>query len=367
VDFNRARQYMREAGIDAIVATSPENVHYTSESYIYTVLLVRDRMAFTVVPAEGEPTYIVAGNEKNQAELYSAIKDIQTYVEFQDYPMDALVKTLNEKGLADKRIGLERTHLPSRHEEYLGEQLPKAEFVDVKRLLDRLRMIKTPDEIALLERAATATRKALDSAFIAARPGDTEKQVANHIARNILEMGADFIPFLSVKTGKQFFTGHHMPGPTKLEVGNLIWCDYGGLWNGYFSDLARTWAIGEPTKEQAENYRNISTVYRRVIDNVRPGTPVRRLYEICREGFQEFGVTLQMAHIGHSIGVELHEFPMIAPTDDYVIEENMVFNVEPGYPKGGETIHIEDLILATKDGPRVLTGELAPAEIPVVH
>lgn len=367
MDFNRARQYMREAGIEAIVATSPENVHYTSESYIYTVLLVRDRMAFTIIPAEGEPTYIVASNEKNQAELYSAIKDIRTYTEFQDYPMDALIDALRDKGLDASRLGLERTHLPSRHEEYLGEQLPRAEFIDVKRLLDRLRMVKTPDEIAHLERAATATRKALESAFIAAHPGDTEKQVANHIARNILEMGADFIPFLSVKTGKQFFTGHHMPGDTKLEKGNLIWCDYGGLWNGYFSDLARTYAIGEPTKEQAENYRNLSTVYREVINTVRVGTPLRRLYEVCREGMAEYGVTLQMAHIGHSIGVELHEFPMISPTDDYEIQENMVLNIEPGYPKGGETIHIEDLILATKDGPRVLTGALAPEEIPVIH
>lgn len=366
MDFERAKLYMREANIDAIVATSPENVHYTSNSYIYTVLLVRDRMAFTVIPAEGEPTYIVAGNEKYQAALYSQIGDIQTYVEFQNYPMEALVKTLKEKGLADKRIGLERTHLPSRHEEYLGEQLPRAEFVDIKRLLDHLRMIKTRDEIVLLERAATATRKALESAFAAARVGDTEKQVANHLASNILEMGADFIPFLSVKTGKQFQISHHMPGPTKLERGNLIWCDYGALWNGYFSDLARTYAIGEPTPEQAENYRNLSQVYREIIKNVQIGTPLRRLYEICRQGFKGFGITLQMAHIGHSIGVELHEYPMISPYDDYEIQENMVLNIEPGYPKGEQTIHIEDLVLATKDGPRVLTGRLAPEEIPVI-
>ena len=366
MDLDRARRYMRDAGIDAIVATSPENVHYTSSSYIYTVLLIRDRMAFTVTPADGEQSYIVAGNEKNQAAQYTSIGDIRTYVEFQDYPMDALIDTLRAKGLEDKRIGLERTHLPSRHEEYLAEKLPRAEFVDAKGILDRLRMIKTADEIARLETAATATRKALESAFAAARAGDTEKQVANHIAENILEMGADFIPFLSVKTGKRFFTGHHMPGPTKLEAGNLIWCDYGALWNGYFSDLARTYAIGAPTPAQAENYHNLSEVYREVINNVRVGTPVSRLYEVCREGFEQHGVTLQMAHIGHSIGVELHEFPMISPTDTYEIQENMVLNIEPGYTKDGETIHIEDLILATSNGPRVLTGALAPEEIPVI-
>jgi Xaa-Pro aminopeptidase len=193
------------------------------------------------------------------------------------------------------------------------------------------------------------------------------EQVANHIARNILEMGADFIPFLSVKTGERFFTGHHLPGATRLEPGNLIWCDYGALWNGYFSDLARTYAIGEPTKAQAENYRALSRIYREVIGNVTIGTPIKRLYEICREGFEATGVTLTMAHIGHSIGVELHEYPMISPFDTYEVQENMVLNIEPGYTAGGETIHIEDLILATKDGPKVLTGALAPDEIPVIH
>ena len=366
MDLDRGRRYMRDEGIDAIVATSPENVHYTSSSYIYTLLLVRDRMAFTVVPVDGDATYIVAANERHQASLHTWIDDIQTYVEFKDQPIDTLIRVLRERGLGEGRIGIERTHLAGRYEEQLRAAFPRADFVDCKSLLDRLRMIKTPEEIDLLGRAATATRQALESAFEAARPGETEKSVANQIARNILEAGADFIPFLSVKTGERFPTGHHMPGETKLAAGNLIWCDYGALWNGHFSDLARTYAIGEPTKAQAENYANLSRVYREVIANVTIGTPIKRLYEICQEGFAAAGVALQMAHIGHSIGVELHEYPMISPFDTYQVQENMVLNIEPGYTKDGETIHIEDLILATKDGPKVLTGSLAPEEIPVI-
>ena len=367
MDIDRARRYMRDEGIDAIVTTSPENVHYTSSSFIYTLLLVRDRMAFTVLPAEGDAAYIVAANEKHQARLYTWIDDIQTYVEFEDDPIDSLIRVLRERGFGEGRIGIERTHLAGRYEEDLRTAFPSADFVDCKALLDHLRMIKTADEIDLLERAATATRKALESAFAAARPGDTEKSVANHIARNILEMGADFIPFLSVKTGERFPTSHHLPGDTKLASGNLIWCDYGALWNGYFSDLARTYAIGEPTKAQAENYANLSRIYREVIKHVKVGTPIKRLYEICKEGFAANGVTLQMAHIGHSIGVELHEYPMISPFATDVVQENMVLNIEPGFTKDGETIHIEDLVLATKDGPRILTGSLAPEEIPVIH
>ncbi|MBI4278858.1 MAG: aminopeptidase P family protein [Armatimonadetes bacterium] len=367
MDPQRAREYMREAGLDAVIATSPENVHYASTSYIYTVLLVRDRMAFVVLPVEGPATYIVAENEMHQARLHTWVDDVQTYVEFKDYPVEALLRVIRQKGLSDGRIGIERTHLPGQCEEYLRQALPKATFVDCKSLLDRLRMVKTSEEIALLTRAATATRKALESAFAAARPGDTEKQVANHIGRNLLDMGADFIPFLSVKTGVRLSLGHHLPGDTRLEPGNLIWCDYGGLWHGYFSDLARTYAIGEPTKAQAANYRQLSRVYREVVDHIRVGTPIKRLYEICKHGFEASGVTLHMAHIGHSIGVELHEFPMISPFDTYEVQENMVLNVEPGYTKDGETIHIEDLILATKTGPQVLTGTLAPAEIPVIQ
>jgi Xaa-Pro dipeptidase len=240
-------------------------------------------------------------------------------------------------------------------------------YVDNGDYFKQLRMIKTPAEIALLERAAVTTRKAVDAAFAAARPGDTEKQIANNIVHHLFDMGCDETAFITLAAGANGSRAHHLPDATVLRPGQITRTDLGGYFSGYFSDLARTYVVGEPTREQAATYRTLRRIYDEVIEKMTVGRPVNELYETCRAGFSREGLDFFMPHIGHSIGVELHEPPMVEPKEKTLLQEKMVFNIEPFFrDTQGQGYHVEDLILITANGPRILSGHLAAEEIPVI-
>jgi Xaa-Pro dipeptidase len=97
------------------------------------------------------------------------------------------------------------------------------------------------------------------------------------------------------------------------------------------------------------------------------GRPVNELYEACRDSYARAGLPFFMHHIGHSLGVEIHEVPMVEPGETTSLQENMLFNIELYHRDAeGQGYFVEDLIQVTTVGPRVLTGQLAPAEIPVI-
>jgi Xaa-Pro aminopeptidase len=117
---------------------------------------------------------------------------------------------------------------------------------------------------------------------------------------------------------------------------------------------------GEPNQEQTRLYKGVVAGQQAAIEAIKPGIEVSRLYEACKAAFKEHEVKFHFPHIGHGMGLELHELPMIVPTSagelsKMRLEEGMVLNIEPGYFLGKEGFHIEDLVLVTSDGYRPLT------------
>ena len=182
MDETRLQELMSEKGLDAVVAVSPENVRYSTGAYILTQKTIKDRLAYALFPAGGEPTFIICGIEESLVREESWIKDIRTFVEFQQTPTDMLIDVLQEKGLAGKKIGIETTYLAASYWEKLRGKLPGTVFEDCKAIFDRFRMIKEPWEIELLAHGAATTLKAITAAFTLAGPGSTEKEIADNIS-----------------------------------------------------------------------------------------------------------------------------------------------------------------------------------------
>ena len=367
--MNRERAFslLDECGLDAVVATTYENLTYMSGAYIYTQRTVPTRMSAILLTRNGDATYIFCSIEESLIRDQTWIDDLRGYREFAEDPMDILAALLREKKLDGQRVGLERRSLGADHVGKLELQGAAARYVDSTGYFKKLRMIKTEAEITLLERAATTTRKAVEAAFTAARPGDTEKRVANNIVHHLFDMGCDETAFITLAAGSNGSRAHHLPDESRLEPGQIVRTDLGGYFAGYYSDLARTYVVGEPSREQADTYRKLRGIYDEVIATMTVGRPVNVLYETCRAGFEREGLRFFMPHIGHSIGVELHEAPMVEPKEKTVLQENMVFNIEPFFRDAiGQGYHVEDLILITEDGPRVLSGRLAAEELPVI-
>jgi Xaa-Pro aminopeptidase len=363
----RAFKLLDECGLDAVVATTYENLTYVSGAYIYTQRTVPTRMSAILLTNNGDATYVFCSIEEAQIRDQSWIGDLRGYREFAEDPMDILAALLREKKLDGKKIGLERRFLGADHVTNLEQNGAAAQYVDSTTYFKKLRMIKTDAEIALLERAATTTRKAVEAAFTAAKPGDTEKQIANNIVHHLFDQGCDETAFITLAAASNGSRAHHIPDQTRVERGQVVRTDLGGYFTAYYSDLARTYVVGQPTKEQATTYAALNRIYREIISKMTVGRPVNELYRICKEGFEREGLAFFMPHIGHSIGVELHELPIVHPKEDTLLQENMVFNIEPFYRDTlGNGYHVEDLIHITARGPRILSGTLAPEEIPVI-
>lgn len=367
MDVKRAVRIMNELDIDAVVVTRYENTLYMGGVYVYTQRTLPDRKSAVILTRDGEGIYVYCSIEDSMMRGVSWITDLRPYTEFVHDPMDIVADVLKEKKLGGKRIAVERQYIAASDFDTLVRKGPQADYVDAFGFLKKQKAIKTPQEIALMEKAAIATLKATEAAFTVARPGDTERQIAANIIHGMINLGADETAFITVAAGTNGSRAHHVATDARLTPGQVVRTDVGGYFGGYCSDLGRTYVVGEPTPEQAKAYRQVRGVEEQVIRSIAVGRPIRELYELCKKSFADAGMKFGMPHIGHSIGTEMHERPMIQPHEDELLQEGMIFNIEPFYAApDGYGYFVEDLVLVTANGPKLLSGRLAPAEIPVI-
>lgn len=362
---DRLRNQMAKEDLDVLVALSPENVLYSSGANIITQKMIRDRLEISIIPRDGEAAFVVCGIEESLARDESWIEDIRPYIEFKESPIGFLADVLKEKGLDNKNIGIELHYLSSTFYKELLGYLPNAKLYECKDVFSKVSMIKEPKEIELLAQAAKASRKAVEIGFLMAKPGDTERSLSTEIMMSLMKQGLDW-SFMVLGTGKRSMLAHPTPAHIPMEVGDIVRVDFGGILSGYQSDLARTAAVGKPTVEQADTFKKMANIQREVIESMEIGVRFCDVYNKCKMLFEKNHLPFTMPHIGHGLGVDLHEQPMINPFNENPIQENMVINVEPLVIYGGYAYHIEDLIQTTPKGPKILTESDMSDVIPII-
>lgn len=361
-------QLVKAEGLDALVAMSPENFTYVSGAYVLTVGKIRPRQAFAVLPADKEPFMVICKIEEGLTRSESWITDLRTYIEFAENPIDELVKALKSAGLDKGRIGMDLDYLPASSHERLIVALPELKLVNTTEAVAAVRAIKTPEVIDLLEATTKQTHRAVLDAMAAARLGETERQMADRIASNIISYGADGTLFMCFSSGKRTAEAHHIADPEIVpKEGEMIRFDVGGTYGAYASDFARTYSAGSPSDMQKQTYAALVDAQMATINAVEPGILAEDLFHICVDEFKKNGIAFHMPHIGHSFGVELHETPMLRPGDKTPLKPGMVINIEPGTrDEQGSMYHTEDLLVVTENGFRLLTLGFAPRELPVI-
>ncbi|WP_439360405.1 M24 family metallopeptidase [Bradyrhizobium sp. DASA03007] len=353
-------------GIDAVIATSPENFIYASCVCLMSVSRLR-RQAFVILPAAGEPVALVATTERKQTAEEGWIKDVRTYTEYANDPADALADILIDLGNDHGTIGIDLNYLPAGTHARLASRMPNVKFIDTSKNIAAIRAVKLPGEIELLERTTKQTHRAVLEAMSASRLGETERMMANRITDGLVSKGAEEITFLIFASGPRTSYNHARPTervPLKSEIVRL---DVGGKYGAWGSDFARTYSTGEPTLLQRETYGKLWDLHTSTINMVRPGIAAEEPYFFCKERAEKLGLNFKMVFVGHSFGVENHEFPMIRPGEKAKLEVGMVFNIEPMVSDAdGSMYHIEDLFVVTEQGPRLLTLGFGSREIPVI-
>lgn len=356
MNLERFEVLLAESGMDAVIASSLENVSYLSGARMVMQRLIPDRLALLLWPADDSPAIVVCRGEDVACRDDCQIEDMRSYTEFVESPADLLAEVVVEKGLASGRLGIETHSLPVAYVNQLRKRLPRATLIDCGDLLDRTRMVKTREEIKALAAAGRATERAIRAAFERASVGEPEKKIADDITAGVTAAGADVLNFMFLGTGTRSFEWHARPGATRLEAGHVVHTDVAGNFIGYWSDLARTAFVGSPSPRQRHIYDRLYQTHLETLDAIRPGLRAGDLFAVCEAAYQKVGLPFQMAHIGHGLGLGLHEYPMLKPTTDELLQPGMVLCIEPAYLDPDVAgYHIEDLVLVTDEGREVLT------------
>lgn len=341
--IDRLRRILRRHKLDAIIISNPSNIYYISgfrgsESYCLVSTL--------------EKFIITDFRYTEQAHKETADFEI---VNSRERLFEKTAKLI--KKLSFKKIGFESHHLTVRQAQLISKALGKRLY-PTYHLIEKLRVIKEPNEIANIKKAAAIAGNVLKKAIKEIKIGDREKDIALKIDFLLKKKQAESVAFSTiVASGPNGSMPHARPTARKIKEQEPIIIDCGARFNGYNSDLTRTHIMGKISEHFKLIYSIVAVAQAKAIDKVRAGTKISEIDKaardyICRKGFAKF-----FGHAtGHCIGIDVHEPPGINSKNHSILKEGMVFSVEPAiYIPGWGGVRIEDLILVTAKGHTVLT------------
>jgi Xaa-Pro aminopeptidase len=233
------------------------------------------------------------------------------------------------------------------------------ELVRLTSPVEVLRTVKDDGELELIRTACAISCRALEDLLPAIVPRRTERDVARDLESRMLDGGADGIAFETiVATGSNSAIPHHRPTDREIAVGDLLKIDFGALHDGYHADCTRTFVVGrEPEAWQREIFDVVRAAQRAGRHALAPGASLQSIDDAARDVVREAGYGDQFPHgLGHGIGLEVHEAPMIGYTAEGTLEARTPVTVEPGvYLPGRGGVRIEDTLVVGEGGPELLT------------
>ena len=351
--MNRRLEYLRgrleEKELDAILISTPENRRYISGFTGSAGHLVVSRDGATLAT-----DFRYTEQAENQAPDFRVIKAGSDWAWLLD-----LVK---ETGI--KKLGFEShqvTVATYRQITEAAQETPSSDrpsLIATTGVVEALRRVKDQEEFDALQRAIDVADAAMEAIAPNILPGETEREVAWRLEKEMREQGADSVSFETiVAAGPNGAMPHHMPSDRAIGPGEPVVIDMGAKVGGYCSDITRTVCVGEPDETFRKIYDIVLGAQLTGIATVRAGMSAGDADELSRGVIAEAGYGDNFGHsLGHGVGLVIHEFPRVGPKSEHTLEEGMVFTIEPGiYLSGWGGVRIEDVVLLEKEGARVLS------------
>jgi Xaa-Pro aminopeptidase len=231
-------------------------------------------------------------------------------------------------------------------------RLPRAEHVFGESTIGLLRMRKDAAERAALKKSSDLADQAVRAAMAAIRPGVTEAEIARVVEETFSDAGASTL-FTIVGAGANGAFPHHQTGVTPLRAGDAVVIDIGARLDGAPSDITRMAIVGEKPEGYDEIHAIVEGAVRAAMDAARPGARAHQVDDAARRHIAAHGYADHFLHrTGHGLGIEVHEPPYITGSSQTVLEEGMVFSIEPGiYLAGRFGIRLEEIVYLTAEGP----------------
>lgn len=262
-----------------------------------------------------------------------------------------------------KKLGLDTFGFESEYVSYAFYRQIKAKLRSVKlhpitNEIDHLRLHKSPEEVKEIREAIAIASEAFQVALADLTKGRKEYEFAAQLEFECRRRGAERMAFDTiVASGPRSALPHGTASPKKIRSGELVTIDWGIVFHGYHSDETQTIACGKTTAKQRDIYYIVKEAHDSTIEAIQPGMTFKEVDALARDYIQAKGMGKYFGHgLGHGVGLKVHEDPRISWQSEGVIEEGMIFTVEPGIyiPEWGG-VRIESMILVRKNSPEILT------------
>ena len=333
--------------IDSILVSIPANITYLTKypsRDSYFLVSRKENIYFT------DSRYI--------EEAQKALKEIAIVRQVNGSIFGLIADSCKELKLT--RIAFEERHLPyAEHNRITRYLAGKAKLIPVHGIVEELRQIKELSEIAKIRKAIKITQKALKHIKRFIKPGVTEIEVVAELERFIRYFGATNSAFdIIVASGPNSSLPHHISSSRKIRNNEPVLIDLGIDYLGYKSDLTRVFFLGKIKVLLQQIHSIVAQAQRLAIKEIKPGISAGKIDSVGRQYIEKHGFAQFFGHsLGHGVGLEVHEQPSVSPRGDCILKPGMVFTVEPGiYLPGKFGIRIEDMVLVTETGVKVLTA-----------
>lgn len=375
---DNAQRLMADGGIDALLLTTEPDIRY------FTGFFTRfwespTRPWFVILPKSGKPVAVIPsiGLDLMSSCWVSDIK-VWTSPDLEDDGVSLLAKTITELTGENARIGLpmgHETHLrmPLNDFAKLKEKLASHIIVDAQPLLTSMQLIKSDEEIAKIKFACGIADRSFARVSEICAIGEPLGNVFRNFQRLLLEEGADWVPYLAGGAGPGGYKDVISPTSDEpLNDGDVLMLDTGALYDGYFCDFDRNYAIGSASTQTKDAYQLLFEATEAGINAAQIGHTAANVYQAIADIISKWDAGESasdegdVGRLGHGLGMRLTEWPSLIASDQTQIHENMVLTIEPSMTiSPGKIMVHEENILITKSGPQLLSKR-APKDIPII-
>jgi Xaa-Pro dipeptidase len=367
--LERARREMKSAGLDALLLWKDENVRYLTGLRAQLIAGKTTLLNGCLLVGDEPPILLASGGEVQRArvvmpwiEEIHAVPIMEANGLVRGTVEHTIAPLLEKHGVG--KLGLDESaycQVEAIHELAGGVALADGDAV-----MQRARLIKFPEEIALMEEACAIAEGVLEMAIQAIRPGVRELDVVAAAMHELYRLGGELshvaTPF--VASGEHMAPPNRIPSDKIIRNGDVVFIDIGAMWSGYFGDIGRTVICGKPSRKQQEVYTAVYDGLIAATTAMRAGNTNDDVAQAVREaaGARGFADNFISLFIGHGVGIGANEPPYIGEdlpgAEKVVLEEGMTFALEPlvwiPNVRGGAGVRLEDTILVTADGGRPL-------------
>ena len=342
--------------LDAVLITQPHNRRYLS-GYTAVDHGIQETAGILLIPKKGKPWLLTDSRFSLQAE-----EEAQGFtVEVSRKGLLALLKKLLP-ALKVRRLGFESHYFLHSSAQKLEEMTKKinVESVPLPDPVERMRMIKTEEEIQLIRKSVLLNEQVFQAVRKTLAPGMTEIETALALEQTMRKTGAEGPSFETIVAfGANAAKPHAVPTDRVLQDGEIVLIDMGLVLHGYCSDMTRTFVVGKPKKKFLQRLRVVREAQLAGIEAVRAGAVCREVDKAARKVIADAGYGDFFGHsLGHGVGLAVHEAPGLGPRNRKKLQAGMIVTVEPGiyFPEWGG-IRLENMVVVREDGCEVLNED----------